>query len=84
MDLEYCYNLSSVNENAFTCRVKVAKFATMLFIIVLVIFIPISFFLFSVFFSVSSLLLVLEVRLKGCSMCSTCWNESVDGPNPIT
>jgi hypothetical protein len=27
---------------------------------------------------------VLEVRLKGCSMCSTCWNESVDGPNPIT
>lgn len=84
MVLEYCYSLSRVHEIAFTCRVKVVKFATMLCIIVLVSFIPISFFLFSFLKSVSSLLLVLEVRFKGCSMSSTCWNEPVDGPNPIT
>jgi hypothetical protein len=46
MVLEYCYSLSRMYENAFTCRVKVVKFATMLLIIVLVIFISISFFLF--------------------------------------
>jgi hypothetical protein len=49
MVLEHCYSLSSVYENAFTCRVKVVKYAIMLLIIVLVIFIPISFFLFSIF-----------------------------------
>jgi hypothetical protein len=61
MVLEHFFSLSSVYKNAFTCRVKVVKFATMLFTIDLVVF-PFFFFLF--FKTVSSLLLVLGVRLR--------------------